>query len=271
MAPILRKLNQLTISPNGKTLVCGVREEKSSPIGATEEMNIVFWDIEKNERQRSLTGHTALITFLSYTVDGTMLVSGSEDGTVLLWEMSPTPITLLNITPHIVASPLFGENLTFNINLVNGQDVSDYQFTLKYDTSALRYIPNREIDQPQIIASENTLTISGHTSTVDGHVATVTFEVLEIVDSTITLTADSAERILSVPVYAWVVTPPRIPGDVNQDWQLNDADIEYVSARLGQTGKDNSADVNKDGVVDLADLVLVTNALSGTLPKLSTD
>ena len=269
--PYSKKIEPITFSPDGRTLACGVREEKLSPVGATEQFNIVTWDIEKQERKRTLTGHTGLITFLSYTADGTMLVSGSQDGTVLLWEMSPSPATRLNITPHIVKSAPVGEHLTFNINLVSGQDATDYQFTLQYDASALRYIPNREIDQPEFVADERTITISGNASAADGHVATVIFEVLEIVDSTITLTDDSDERLLSVPVYAWVVTPPRILGDVNEDWQLNHEDIEYLSARLGQTGKDLSADVNKDGVVDLADLVFVTNALSGTNPNPSTD
>ena len=269
--PYSKKIEPITFSPDGKEITCSAKEKKSSPNGPSEEMNIITWDIEKKERKRSLTGHTDSITFLSFTADGTTLVSGSQDGTVLLWEISPSPATRLNITPHFVESPSVGERITFNINLVSGQDVTDYQFRLQYDSSALRYIPDRDIDQPKIVAGENTITISGNAPDADGSLATVTFEVLEIVDSTITLTADSNERILSVPVYAWVVTPPRIPGDVNGDWQLNAADLEFVSARLGQTGKDISADVNRDGVVDLADLVFVANTLSGTLPKPSTE
>lgn len=250
----------VSFSPDGRTL---------ASTGYYSTINV--WDVETEKLQNTLKGHTGFVTSLSFTADGTTLMSGSKDGTVLLWEISPSPTTRLNITPHFVESPSVGERITFNINLVNGQDVTDYQFTLQYDSSALRYIPDRDIDQPKIVAGENTITISGNATDADGPVATVTFEVLEIANSTITLTADSNERILSVPVYAWVVTPPRILGDVNEDWQLNAADIEYVSARLGQTGKDMSADVNKDGVVDLADLVFVANALSGTLPKPSTE
>ncbi len=269
--PYIKKIEPITFSPDGKTLTCGVREKKSSPIGTTEEMNIVFWDIEKNIRERTLTGHTDSITFLSYTADSNTLVSGSKDGTVLLWEMKPTFDTRLNITPHIVESPRVGESITFNINLVSRQGVTDYQFTLQYDLSALRYIPNRETDQPKIVASESTISIAGNSIAADGLVATVTFEVLEFADSTITMTDNSIERKLSVPVYAWVVKPTPIHGDVNEDWQLNDGDLEFVSARLGQTGKDMRADVNRDGVVDLADLVFVANALNGTLPKPSTE
>ena len=250
----------VSFSPDGRTI---------ASTGYYSNINV--WDVETEKLQNTLKGHTGFVTSLSYTADGTTLVSGSKDGTVLLWEISPSPTTRLNITPHFVELPSVGEHITFNINLVSGQDVSDYQFRLQYDASALRYIPNREIDQPKIVAGENTITISGNATDADGSLATVTFEVLEIADSTITLTADSNERILSVPVYAWVVTPPRIPGDVNGDWQLNDADLEFVSARLGQTGKDMSADVNRDGVVDLADLVFVANALSGTLPKPATE
>ena len=269
--PYSKKIEPITFSPDGKTLACGVREKKSSPSGATNEMNIITWDIEKQERKRSLTGHTDLITFLSYTADGTTLVSGSKDGTVLLWEMRPTPATQFNITQHIVESLTAGERITFNINFVSGQGVTDYQFTLQYDSSALRYIPNRETDQPKVVASENKITISGNATAADGLVAAVPFEVLEIVDSTITLTDNSIERKHSVPVYAWVVKPRPILGDVNEDWQLNAADLEFVSARLGQIGKYMRADLNKDGVVDLADLVFITNLLNDTLPKPTTD
>lgn len=265
------RIGQLAFSPDGKTLACGITGDRSSPYGAIEQTNIVTWDLDRGEPKNILTGHTGLITFLSYSADGTTLVSGSADGTVLLWDMSASPATRLNITPHIVKLPHVGENLTFNVNLINGQNITDYQLTLQYDASVLRYIPNRELNEPKIDAGENTITIAGNTTAADGIVATVTFEVLKIADSSITLTDDSDERLLSVPLYAWVVTPPRIPGDVNADWQLNAADIEFVSARLGQTGKDMRADLNKDGVVDLADLVFVTNALSDAPPKPSTE
>ena len=45
---------------------------------------------------------------------------------------------------------------------------------------------------------------------------------------------------------------------------MNAADLEFISSRLGQTGKGNSADINGDGIVDIADLVLVRKALYGT-------
>ena len=77
------------------------------------------------------------------------------------------------------------------------------------------------------------------------------------------LTHNDGERSYPVVGRAWIFKPQRIPEDVNGDWQLDAADLEFVSSRLGQKGKDNPADVNKDGIVDIVDLVLIRNTLYG--------
>ena len=266
----------LAFSPDGSTLV-------STGNGAS----VNVWDVRTGKQQKALKGHTGLVTSLAYSEDGTTLVSGSADGTVLLWEMRKSPLTLLNITPFSIESPPAGTELTFMMNMTDGQNVNGYRFDLQYDATILRYIPNPE-NAPKIknvkaappVIAENSITLAGKVSDgaiiEDGTIATVTFEVIKRADVTLTLTdalLTHKDREVSHPIvgHAWVVEPPRIPEDANRDWQLDAADLEFVSTRLGQTGKDNSADVNKDGIVDLADLVLVRNALYGLEPESETD
>ena len=266
----------LKFSPDGTTLT-------STGYNST----IYVWNIETKKRQDTLTGHIGAVTSLAYSADGTTLVSGSADGTVLLWEMRKSPLTRLNITPFSIESPPTGKQLTFNINMTDGQNVNGYKFNLQYDATALRYIPNSE-SAPKIknvkatppVIAENSITLTGKATDgaiiEDGTITTVTFEVIKRADVTLTLTDahlthDNGERSLPIPGRAWVVEPPRILGDANHDWQLDATDLEFVSSRLGQTGKGNSADINKDGIVDLADLVLVANALNGTLPNHTTE
>ncbi len=55
---------------------------------------------------------------------------------------------------------------------------------------------------------------------------------------------------------------PKNPADVNRDGAVNILDLVMVAANLSQTGE-NGADVNKDGVVNILDLVQVAGALGG--------
>ena len=54
--------------------------------------------------------------------------------------------------------------------------------------------------------------------------------------------------------------PTRLKADVNADGTVNIADLVLVASNLGKTGQ-NPADVNGDGQVNIADLVLVAGAL----------
>ena len=265
----------LAFSPDGTTLV-------STGLSAT----INVWDVETEKLQNSLKGHTGIVTSLEYSEDGTTLVSRSTDGTALFWEMRQTPVTRLQITPRSVQSPPAGKQLDFDIFMVDGQDVSGYQFMLEYDAKALRVIPDNEnanirnINISPPVVKKNTIMFTGNatlgTTIKDGLIASVTFEVIKRADVTLTMTDAQLSRIngeILRPAVsrAWVFEPQRMPEDVNRDWQIDDADLEFVSSRLGQKGKGNSADVNKDGIVDIADLVLIRNALYGPTDDASTD
>ncbi len=61
-------------------------------------------------------------------------------------------------------------------------------------------------------------------------------------------------------VLLWELTP-RVKGDVNRDGVVDIRDLVSVANSLGQTGGTNDADVNRDGVVDIRDLVIVSNVI----------
>lgn len=46
---------------------------------------ISLWDVDTGDKLISLQGHTEHIESLTFSPDGKILASGSEDGTVLLW------------------------------------------------------------------------------------------------------------------------------------------------------------------------------------------
>ena len=68
----------LTFSPDGTTLIGSGRGDWG--------FLIKLWDVETGNLLATLTGHTEPITTLVLSPDGQTLASGSQDGTVLLWD-----------------------------------------------------------------------------------------------------------------------------------------------------------------------------------------
>ena len=75
---VARSYNELTFSPDGTAFV-----------GAGSDfwdIQIKIWDLDTGSELTTLTGHTQDITTLAFSHDGKTLASGSDDGTVLLWD-----------------------------------------------------------------------------------------------------------------------------------------------------------------------------------------
>ncbi len=68
----------LTFSPDGKVLVGSGRKHSN--------FIIKLWDVDTGQEAETLFGHTDRIETLVFSHDGKTLASGSEDGTVLLWD-----------------------------------------------------------------------------------------------------------------------------------------------------------------------------------------
>ena len=68
----------LTFSPDGKTIL------DTQSIG--RQPLIQLWDVDTGTDLGTLSGHTEGIEMLVFSHDGKMLASGSQDGTVLVWD-----------------------------------------------------------------------------------------------------------------------------------------------------------------------------------------
>ncbi|MXZ01558.1 T9SS type A sorting domain-containing protein, partial [Candidatus Poribacteria bacterium] len=197
----------------------------------------------------------------------------------------------VSLSPTPVISPNIGEQLTFSINIEDGKDVAGYQATVLYDNSALRlmeatkgnYLPADAFFLPDwdhyryaadetygytYVEARLTANTLAEAANGDGTLTTLTFEVLDFKPSTVPLSeiylVDADGKRWEATTENGEVTIPPEPaealfGDINRDGVVNIQDLVIVGTRLGQRGK-NSADVNEDGLVNVVDIVLVASA-----------
>ena len=265
-------VTSIAYSPYDTTLASG-----------SDDNTIRLWDAVSGELKTILTGHTSDVTSIAYSSDGSTLASGSRDGTVLLWDL--TPYVSLNVTvkllPSSGQSPNIGEQLTFSLNIANGENVAGYQATVQFDATALRYVKSSNggylptgAFAVAAIVTENSVTLAATSltreSTGEGTLATLTFEVVAVKTSNLRLfqvslvNSDgtrSVPRIESGPVIE--IESTQIEEDVNRDGVINIQDLVLVASNFGQTGE-NVVDVNADGIVNIIDLILVAGAIGNT-------
>ena len=76
--------------PDGKTIATA---------GGWTDNVVQVWDVQTGKHRTTLTGHTKQVNSVAYSSDGNMIVSGSTDGTVRLWNaVIGKQITILNHT-----------------------------------------------------------------------------------------------------------------------------------------------------------------------------
>ncbi|MDE0468634.1 MAG: hypothetical protein OYL97_16405 [Candidatus Poribacteria bacterium] len=203
---------------------------------------------------------------------------------------TPDSNATVSISPASVVCPDVGKELVFSLNIEGGENIAGYQATVLFDDSALEYIESANGDYlpadaffladryyrwdtasedyvAGVTLTANTLARVGNG---DGTLATLTFKGVDFKASTLTLSevylVDADGKRWEATTQSGEVTIPPEPEkaileDINRDGVVNIQDLVIVSARFGQRGK-NSADLNGDHLVDIVDLVLVASAVN---------
>ena len=259
-------VHSVSFSPDGRTIASGSLDE-----------TIRLWDAVTGVPIRTLTGHTWLVNSVSFSPNGNTIASGSSDGTILLWELTPSASTntVVRVSPALVRSSGVGDQFTMSLTIADGENVAGYQATVEFDTSALKYVESADGDYlpagaffaPPVV-SGNRITLAATSlsgeSHGDGTLVTVTFEVIAVKSSTVTLSDVVLSDSAGVGTRPQVeVEPPQLKEDINRDGVVNIQDLVLVAGQFGQTGQ-NDADMNGDGVINIIDLVLIVKAFGDT-------
>ena len=265
-------------NPNGTNIETLVKVQGIPlDISIDTEAGKIYWANSLGGIQRmDINGGEVEPVVLGLTVPGDFVLVPSAQPT------TPTTATTdatVSISPASTVSPAVGEQIEFAIKISDGENVAGYQATVEFDTTALRYVSGANGDylpagaffvQPKVegnLVRLNAASLAGE-SNGDGTLATLTYEVISAKASTLTLSdvllTNSAGKTFAPQVEnAEITEPTGLKGDVNGDGVVNIADLVLVASNLGETGQ-NAADVNGDGIVNIADLVLVAGALGNS-------
>ena len=174
------------------------------------------------------------------------------------WLVQPAVIpspAVIRVTPASVLSPAIKQQLVFNVDIAGGQDIAAYQLAWEFDNTALGLISGSKGDY-----------LADGVGNGDGTLTTGTFVVNTVKNSIVTVSGHliRSDGVRQIPTFesAAVITP--LFGDVNRDGVVNISDLVLVGSSFTQYvgAEGNPADVNESDQVNIVDLVLVAGALN---------
>ena len=255
-------------SPDGNTLAVGARDG-----------SVALWDTETRTQIDGYMPHTEAVYALAYSPDGGTLASGSEDATVNLWSVAagenivrlepelnffdfPAPIESIAYSPdgHILAASAWNGTTVWR-----GVASESVPATLGYGISvgSLAFAPDSNTLAAGSWNGMVNLWDSAKGERIDtfGHTSPV-YSVAFSPDGAMLIAGTEAGTV-ELWNTSWLhnVNPAGIAGDMNRDGVVNILDLVFVASMLGVEGADPTADVNGDGVVNVMDLAFVAQAL----------
>ncbi len=244
-------VNSVAFSPDGNTIVSG-----------SNDRTLRLWDVETQTEIGTLEGHTAAVNSVAFNPDGKTIVSGSDDGTVRLWDVGTqtgmgtlkghtSSVNSVEFSPGgktIASGSDDGTVLLWNITSVDhGNTLIEATVLLLGGSLTAKIDPGNDVDYFSIpIEVRGQLTLWTTTTAPFGTIGT-----LQNSDGTILATNvdENGDEALNFRI-EHVVEPGTYYIKVESDEQKT-GDYTLYAAFMPAT------DVNRDGVVDVFDLMIV--------------
>ena len=258
-----RLFGAVAFSPDGKTLTSGSRDK-----------TIRLWDVNTGQQKATLEGHTGWVLSVAFSPDGSTLASGSWDRTIRLWDARTGEYqqTLEGHTAEVTSVAFSPDGKT----LASGGGWPDRTIRL-WDATTVQLKATLEGHRAPVTSVA--FSPAGKTLASGSWDTTVRLWDVNTGQQKATLEGQSWSRSVAFSpdggtlasgsedgtVLLWELTPDTnavelLAADVNRDRVVNIQDLMVVASRFGHTGQD-SADVNGDRVVNILDLVLVAGAM----------
>ena len=282
-------VRSIAFSPDGHTIASGSYDAFG------EDDTIRLWDASTGEHKRTLTGHAIGITSVIFSPAGRTLASGSYDHTIRLWnamtgEHKRTLTEHANDVTSIVFSPdgrtlasgsydkticlwdaVNGEHrqtLTGHTHWVNSVAFSPDGQTLASGSGDKTILLRKLEADSDILMEDHTIrlwdaatgepkrTFIGHTDRIHSVAFSPDGQTLASGSYDGTVILWKLDSTTSTTVLLLLE-------DVNRDGVVNILDLIFVASNFGPS-EGSAADVNGDGVVNIVDLVKVASAFDNT-------
>ena len=258
----------IVFSPDGQFLVGGHNYNTA----------VHLWSAGRTHTA-AFIGHTDGIISVDLSYDARILASGSNDRTVRLWYVATaTQINTLNGHTDRVHCVKFNPDATIvasgskdktiilwdvstgeRITTLTGH--TDSVNTIAFSLTGNTIVSGAGWDDNQIrlwdvSTGKLKTTLTGHTSGVK--------EVIFSPDGSTLVSGGMDGMVLLWDFTSIIGTDIEVSQhavDANRDGVVDLQDLIYVASQFGQSGVDNDADVNEDGVVNIEDILLVAAAL----------
>ena len=233
------------------------------------------WDAWKNKPVRTLRGHRNNVESVAWSPDGTLLASGSRDRTVRLWNPDNGANTAIlrghtNTVNSVAWSPdgtlLASASRDDTIRIWDPTDTDAALHVLEGHTgnvNTLAFHPTEALLASG--SSDDTIrlwdtTTGVHKATLKGHTGSV---------NTIAWSSDGSLLVSGGNDSTIRLWEPLTAVDITGDGSVTYLDIIEVGENYGKTvvdGANPRADVNKDGIVNIEDLIVVAKAVDSQAP-----
>ena len=172
--------------------------------------------------------------------------------------VQPPPVqssAVVRVTPSSVLSPARHQQLSLNVDIAGGQNIAAQRLFWGHDESL------------ELLSGKPGNYLAGGVGNGDGTLFTGTFKVHTIKPSTVSVSGHliGTDGLRYIPTFESATVIEPLFGDVNRDGQVNISDLVLVASSFNQrvSEEGNPADVNEDDVVNIVDLVKVAAVIGG--------